>query len=112
MRIVVAGLLILLNCQLAAGAGPTAGWPREVRSGDATIVVYQPQLDSLDGIEAKARVAVAIRRPGVAPEFGALWVAAILDVDRDADFAGIQTLSLNEPVSRTPPRRRWATSPA
>ncbi len=92
MKIVIAALLILLNCQLAAAAGSAAGWPREVRSGDATIVVYQPQLDSLEGIEAKGRVAVSIRRPNVEPEFGALWVAATLDVDRDADIARIQSL--------------------
>ncbi len=91
MRIFIAALLILFNGPLATAAGPAAGWPREVRSGDATIVVYQPQLDSLEGIEAKARVAVSIRRPNVEPEFGALWVAATLDVDRDADIARIQS---------------------
>ncbi|MDH5274799.1 MAG: hypothetical protein OEW88_00060 [Gammaproteobacteria bacterium] len=91
MRICIAALLILFSGQLGAAAGPAAGWPREVRSGDATIVVYQPQLDSLEGIEAKARVAVQIRRPDVEPEFGALWVAATLDVDRDAEIARIQS---------------------
>ena len=72
--------------QNAGAVGPEAGWPREVPSGDATIVVYQPQLDSLEGIEAKARVAVAIRRPGAEPEFGALWVAAATGA-RDAAAA-------------------------
>jgi len=92
MRICIAALLVLLSWSLATAASPAVGWPREVRSGDATIVVYQPQLDSLEGIEAKARVAVAIRRPNAEPEFGALWVAATLDVDRDADIARIQSL--------------------
>jgi hypothetical protein len=71
-----------------------ADWPREVRSGDATIVLYQPQFDSLDGIDTRARIAVAIQRPGLAPEFGALWVAATLDVDRDEDTARFKTFEI------------------
>lgn len=90
-RAVAVLFLVPLLYLRAAGAG-AADWPREVRSGDATIVLYQPQVDSLEGIEAKARIAVSIKRPGRPPEFGALWVATTLDVDRDEDSARIQTL--------------------
>ncbi|MEO7387484.1 MAG: carbohydrate-binding family V/XII, partial [Gammaproteobacteria bacterium] len=83
-----AAFILCLNAVTAAAA---ADWPREVRSGDATIVLYQPQFDSLDGIDTRARIAVAIQRPNVAPEFGALWVAATLDVDRDEDTARFET---------------------
>jgi len=72
-------------------AAAEGDWPREVQSGNATIVLYQPQFDSLDGIETRARIAVAIQRPDLAPEFGALWVAATLDVDRDEDTARFET---------------------
>lgn len=92
-----AALCLTAVAGLAAGlwSGPLAAagadWPREVRSGDATIVLYQPQFDSLEGIETRARVAVAIQRPDLPPEFGALWVAATLDVDRDEDTARFAT---------------------
>ena len=72
-------------------AAAEADWPREVQTGDATIVLYQPQFDALEGIETRARIAVAIQRPDLPPEFGALWVAATLDVDRDEDTARFQT---------------------
>ena len=85
-------LLLVPFLSLFAAGAKAAGWPREVRSGNATIVLYQPQVDSLEGIDAKARIAVSIKRPDRAPEFGALWVAATLDVDRDRDSARIETL--------------------
>jgi hypothetical protein len=87
----------LCLCLVAVSPGRAASaedWPREVRSGDATIVLYQPQFDSLEGISTRARIAVAIRRPGVPPEFGALWVAATLDVDRDEDTARFETFTV------------------
>lgn len=92
-----AALCLTAVAGFAAGlwSGPLAAagadWPREVQSGDATIVLYQPQFDSLEGIETRARVAVAIQRPDLPPEFGALWVAATLDVDRDDDTARFET---------------------
>ena len=45
-------ITILCLCLVAASgatAAKRADWPREVRSGDATIVLYQPQFDSLEG---------------------------------------------------------------
>jgi hypothetical protein len=60
---------------------------RVVKDGGTEIVVYQPQPDSLDGVTLQSRVAVSIKRPGdKAPLFGALWVVATLDVDRDQDW--------------------------
>lgn len=86
----IRALPVFCLCLFAAASG-AADWPREVQSGNATIVLYQPQIDSLEGIDAKARIAVSIKRPKQEPEFGALWVAATLDVDRDQDTARIQT---------------------
>jgi len=84
-------IAVLLLCLSVATGAFAADWPREVQSGDATLVLYQPQFDSLDGIDTRARIAVAIQRPDRLPEFGALWVAATLDVDRDEDTARFQT---------------------
>ena len=92
-RLLTGALALLLAAAGFAATPAGRGWPREVHTGDSTIVVYQPQFDSLDGINAKARIAVAIRRqPGTEPEFGALWVAATLAVDRDDGTAVIQRL--------------------
>src|SRR4029077_18874760 len=39
-------------------------WPRRVTSGSATITIYEPQVDSWDGLEIVARNAVGIQRAG------------------------------------------------
>jgi hypothetical protein len=66
------------------------GWPRVVKDGKTQIVVYQPQPDSLDGVTLQSRVAVSVKRPqDNTPLFGAIWVVATLDIDRDRDMARV-----------------------
>jgi hypothetical protein len=67
-----------------------------VKDGQTEIVVYQPEPDSLDGITLQSRVAVSIKRPqDKAPLFGALWVIATLDVDRDQDVAHVASIKID-----------------
>jgi len=67
-----------------------------VKDGGTQIVVYQPQPDSLDGVMLQSRVAVSIkRRSDKAPLFGALWVIATLDIDRDQDVVGIASIKVD-----------------
>jgi hypothetical protein len=67
-----------------------ASWPREIESDLGKIVIYQPQLDSLDGDILTGRAAVSLQGPAKAePIFGALWFRAQVSVDRDA---GLMTL--------------------
>ncbi|HKQ97975.1 MAG TPA: hypothetical protein VJV75_08875, partial [Candidatus Polarisedimenticolia bacterium] len=61
-----------------------AGWPREIKSKDAEIVIYQPQPESLEGNVLKARTAVSVARGGATPVFGAVWGTAKLDIDKDS----------------------------
>ena len=76
--------------------GQDAGWPRVVKDGMTEIVVYQPQPDSLNGVTLQSRVAVSIKRPeDKAPLFGALWVSATLDVDRDQDLARVRSVTID-----------------
>jgi hypothetical protein len=71
---------------LAWGSLPAeeVGWPREIKTKDAVIVIYQPQPESLEGNVLKARTAVSVARGGATPVFGAVWGTASLDIDRDA----------------------------
>lgn len=78
---------------VASDAAVAAEWPREIRSGGQTVIVYEPQADSLQGQDLRARMAVALRRAGATePEFGALWVVATLQADRDDTPATIRRL--------------------
>jgi hypothetical protein len=72
------------------------GWPRVVKDGGTQIVVYQPQPDALNGVTLQSRVAVSIKRPeDKAPLFGALWVIATLDTDRDDDLARVTSIKID-----------------
>jgi hypothetical protein len=93
-----ARFLLIIALNLAAGIAwsQDLGWPYVVENGKTQIVVYQPQPDSLDGVTLNSRVAVSIKRPeDKAPLFGALWVSATLDVDRDQDLAHITSIKID-----------------
>lgn len=65
-------------------------WPREIESDLGKIIIYQPQLDSLDGNILTGRAAVSLQGPeNKEPVFGALWFRSEVSVDRDA---GLMTL--------------------
>ncbi|NJN64943.1 MAG: carbohydrate-binding family V/XII [Acidobacteria bacterium] len=73
-----------------------ASWPREVRSGDAKITLYQPQPDSLDGNVVTARAAISVDRKGSeGPVFGAIWVTAELEIDRESDLALVAEVTVD-----------------
>ena len=60
------------------------GWPQQFEKKDWTVTLYQPQPESLEDINLKARMAVSVEKEGSpAPSFGAVWLTATLDIDRD-----------------------------
>ncbi len=65
------------------------GWPREIRtSSGGTIVLYEPQVESLKGDQLKLRAAVSYTKKGASePVFGAFWATGRLKTDRDAGTA-------------------------
>ncbi|MGE0583156.1 MAG: carbohydrate-binding family V/XII [Steroidobacteraceae bacterium] len=74
---------LLLATFAASLPAAESDWPREIERGDGTsIVVYEPQPDSLDGDTLLSRSAVSMRRPGSdTPVFGAIETTATLDID-------------------------------
>jgi hypothetical protein len=59
-------------------------WPRQIDSVAGTIVVYQPQPESLQGTSLTGRAAFSLTPKGKnEPVFGALWFTANVDIDRD-----------------------------
>jgi hypothetical protein len=83
--------LTLLACCATALHAQDYSWPREIPvSGGATgtIVLYQPQAEKLEGNELTARGAIALKVAGRPdPIFGAMWMTATVDVDRDSAMA-------------------------
>jgi hypothetical protein len=69
---------------IPATADEEDGWPREIETAKGLVVVYQPQIDSLEGDILKGRGAVAVIPPDTnEPIFGAAWLEARIETDLD-----------------------------
>jgi hypothetical protein len=77
------------------------GWPRDIETPKAKIVIYQPQLETLTDDKLTARAAVSVTKQGAAePVFGAVWFSARILTDRDART--VTTLSVTVSDAKFP----------
>jgi len=97
------GAFTLLLATALAPAAHAMEWPQEVTATEGTIVIYQPQPESLEGNQLKGRAAMSLELNG-APEpiFGAFWFTATIDTDRDTDTALVRDIDVT--------RVTWADS--
>jgi len=92
-------LLIGGGAALAQGTGgatPVADvWPREFKLPNATLLVYQPQVNSWDGNLLDYRAAVGVKPAGSDQEtFGVIWARARTQVDRVARMVILEDMTL------------------
>ena len=78
------GAVLLLLLSAGSGSAATSDWPREILTKKGKALVYQPQLESLDGDTLKGRAAISFTPTGGQPAFGAFWFEAKLRTDRDS----------------------------
>jgi len=89
-RILALLLGVSLLLPAAAAADASEGWPREIQLPFGLVVVYQPQVDDLEGNRLSARAAVSVTLTGdETPVFGAIWIESTIATDRDARTATI-----------------------
>jgi hypothetical protein len=71
-------------------------WPKEIPiSNGGKITIYQPQPEKLVGVKLSGRAAVSIRKSAnEEPVFGAIWVEAILNTDKDNGTATLESLNV------------------
>jgi len=86
MRRAFAALAVLAALGLSGDARgaptPADPWPRQFKSGNATILVYQPQVDSWVGNTLTFRSAIAVRKPDPKDDvFGVIFAKARTQVD-------------------------------
>ena len=66
------------------GAAGDPGWPRRIEHPKADIVMYQPQMESLEGDRLRVRSAVSVKLADSGdPVFGVIWSEARILTDRD-----------------------------
>ena len=107
-RIVIASGLLILSA-----AATAIDWPQEVTTEEGTIVVYQPQPESLQGNTLKGRAAMSLElKDREDPIFGAFWFEAKIDNDTDAGVATIRDLKVTDvrwPESTDANEQRFTT---
>ena len=98
LQIIVFCYIILL-CGISAQAQDDVvdGWPREIETPKALIIIYQPQPESLEGNLLKGRAAVSLEfKNGDEPMFGAVWFEAKLDRDDVERLATLSELQITD----------------
>jgi hypothetical protein len=71
------------------------GWPREVKSGDTTFKVYQPQLESWDGARLSAYAAIEVKEAGSdKPTYGTALATARTEVDRVTRMVSLEDVQI------------------
>jgi hypothetical protein len=89
----VLGAALLLAC---TPVGAALEWPQEIDAAEGTIVVYQPQPESLAGNVLSGRAAVQLEfKDRSEPVFGVMWFTARLDTDRDTDTAFVRDIRVD-----------------
>ena len=79
----------------AAPAGNEEGWPREVKSGNTTFKIYQPQLESWDGALLQAYVAIEVKVAGSdKPSYGAALLSSRTAVDKAARMVSLDNVKV------------------
>ena len=70
-------------------------WPRQLQLSNATLTLYQPQVESWQGNQLDFRAAVAAKAQGANAEiFGVIWGSARTEVDRVARRVTLEDLRL------------------
>jgi len=86
-------------------------WPQEIAADEGTIVVYQPQPESLEGNILKGRAAIALELKNTdEPVFGAMWFSARIETDQDTDMVTVldfKVESVTWPDSRDAGEQRF-----
>jgi hypothetical protein len=71
------------------------GWPRVVDLPEGRIVVYEPQVESLQGNILKGRGALSLTPKGKKdPVFGAIWFESRIEIDRDARTVTVEEMKI------------------
>ena len=92
----VALITLLLLVPAASFANvPEVGWPRGIEAEEGEVVIYQPQLDSLEGDKLTGRAAVSVS-PVDSDEliFGVIRFESRMETDRDARTMRIADLDI------------------
>ena len=101
--------VLLVISLLASPAFATIEWPQEITAPEGTIVIYQPQPETLAGTTLTGRAAISLEIKGKEdPVFGAMWFSSKLDVDGDvATVRDLKVTKVTWPDSKDAGEQRF-----
>ena len=77
-------LCILAMASTQLKAEDVSSWPRKIEKGEATVIIYQPQVESLTANRLESRAAVSVTTEEyTTPVFGAMWFDCEIFTDKD-----------------------------
>ena len=93
------GILLLLFALTNANAQkennePGLDWPKEIKKNGTDVILYQPQLDKLDGNILEGRVALSVKPKDEDVIYGALWFKARISANYDDRTAILEKLDI------------------
>lgn len=94
--LVAIGALAWTHAAFAQGtSSPADPWPRELKLNNATVLVYQPQINSWEGNKLDFRAVVAVTPTGKKEEiFGVVFGTARTHVDKIARMVTLEDMKL------------------
>lgn len=90
-------ILLVLTALTVSAVASAVDWPQEVTADEGTIVVYQPQPESLNGNTLAGRAAMSLELKGAdEPIFRAFWSEAKITTDVDEGTALIRDVKVTK----------------
>jgi hypothetical protein len=94
-------LTLLAYTLTGTAAEENNSWPRKIEKDGATIIIYQPQVESLSAINMESRAAVSVStREQSSPVFGAMWFDC--QISTDMDDRTVNLLNMEVTAARFP----------
>ncbi len=91
-------LILLVIAPVALADVAVSSWPQEINAEDWIVTIYQPQTDSFEANTIEARAAVSLKRSdgNGEPVFGAVWISAKVDIDREKREMTVREVDIPE----------------
>ncbi len=75
---------------------PTLTWPRDIITGEDTVTVYQPQLESFENNIIEGRMAISMQTKSDGLVFGAAMFKATVNTDLDERLVELQRMEITQ----------------
>ncbi|MCZ6853061.1 MAG: hypothetical protein O7G86_03990 [Gammaproteobacteria bacterium] len=86
--------MLLSTAHVQAADDRVVEWPQKFEFSNGVAIMYQPQPEAFHGDRLVGRAAVVVELPDQEPAFGAVWIEADVNADRDERIATIMSVRI------------------